>query len=259
MKPISIPTLLACALLMAGAACTSAAPAQEAAKQPGDKSLLDKYHDGGPWMHPILLTSVAAVAVGALCSVRVRKDAVMPQELLRQLRHLVAHRQVAEAYRLCRMQNNPLATVVGAALGKASFEREMYNKSAMEAAAAEALATEETPLSTLVNYLNVCAQIAPMLGLFGTVVGMIEAFDLLAVGKAEPQDLASGIGVAMITTAGGLIVAIPSMAAYFYFRGTLTNCFTELQKQASFLLDLFTGEKDVEGNPPPAAHNPPHA
>jgi biopolymer transport protein ExbB len=112
------------------------------------------------------------------------------------------------------------------------------DKPAMEAAAAETLYAEETRLSVWVNYLNVCAQIAPMLGLFGTVVGMIESFNLLAAGKAEPSDLANGIGVAMITTAGGLIVAIPAMAAYFWFRGQLTTIFTDMQKKCSQLLDL---------------------
>ncbi len=247
-----------CALsLLAMTAGTACAESKTPPKEGKDKSLLDKYSEGGPWMHPILLTSIVAVAVGVFCAIKVRKAEIMPPALLAQLKDMISQRQVSEAFRLCRSQNSALAAVMGAAMAKANFDADMYNKPAMEAAAAEALATEETPLGTMVNYLNVCAQIAPMLGLFGTVVGMIEAFDLLAAGKAEPQDLASGIGVAMITTAGGLMVAIPAMSAYFYFRGTLTNAFTDLQKQASLLLDIFTGEKDTAGNRPPTGYTQP--
>ena len=219
-------------------------------KQQKDKSLLDIYNDGGVWMHPILLTSLVAVAMIGLSFVLVRRARIIPGPLLAELNQLLAQKQVTQAYQLCLSQNNPLASVMGSALVKANFEMPMYNKSAMEAAAAEALYAEETKLGIWVNYLNVCAQIAPMLGLFGTVVGMIEAFSQLAAGKAEPSDLASGIGVAMITTAGGLMVAIPAMASYFFFRGQLISLMTDLQKSASRMLDLFTGELNADGSRP---------
>lgn len=249
--------LLTCLLPWQG---QSAEPtAQEAiqekiAQQQKDKSLLDIYQDGGVWMHPILLTSFAAVALTGLCFVLVRRGKIMPSALLTELNSLISQRQVTEAYKLCLSQNNPLASVMGSALVKANFELPMYNKTSMEAAAAEALYAEETKIGIYVNYLNVCAQIAPMLGLFGTVVGMIEAFNQLAAGKAEPADLAGGIGVAMITTAGGLLVAIPAMVLYFFFRGQLTTLMTDLQKSASRMLDLFTGELNPDGSRPAMPH-----
>jgi len=227
---------------------------EKVAAQQKDKSLLDVYGDGGMWMHPILLTSFVAVAVGVFCLVMLRKSRMMPPGLLSDLRQLMVGREVSQAYQLCQSQNNPLASVMEAALAKANFQLPMYNKSSMEAAAAEALYAEETKLGIWVNYLNVCAQIAPMLGLFGTVVGMIEAFNQLAAGKAEPSDLASGIGVAMITTAGGLMVAIPAMAAYFFFKGQLTTIMTDMQKSASRMLDLFTGEINHDGSRPPTGY-----
>lgn len=227
---------------------------EKVAAQQQDKSLLDVYKDGGMWMHPILLTSFAAVAMGGFCIVMVRKSRMMPPALLSELRQLMVARQVSQAYQLCQSQNTPLAAVMEAALAKANFEMPMFNKPSMESAAAEALYAEETKLGIWVNYLNVCAQIAPMLGLFGTVVGMIEAFNQLAAGKAEPSDLASGIGVAMITTAGGLLVAIPAMAAYFYFKGQLTTIMTDMQKSASRMLDLFTGEINQDGSRPPTGY-----
>jgi biopolymer transport protein ExbB len=71
------------------------------------------------------------------------------------------------------------------------------------------------------------------------------------MGKSEPQDLAGGIGVAMLTTAGGLIVAIPSIAIYSFFRSQLTNIITDMQKAFAQMLDLFTGEVQPDGQRAP--------
>jgi biopolymer transport protein ExbB len=112
----------------------------------------------------------------------------------------------------------------------------------MEQAAAEALGDEETKLMLWVNYLNVFATIGPMIGLLGTVTGMITSFDQLAAGRSEPQDLAGGIGEAMLTTAAGLIVGIPAMFAYFYFRNLLNLIISNLQKRVTFMIDVLSGE-----------------
>jgi biopolymer transport protein ExbB len=115
-----------------------------------------------------------------------------------------------------------------------NFERDIANKPSMEQAAAETLAEEETRYMIWVNYLNIFATIAPMLGLLGTVTGMIQSFDQLAAGRAEPQDLAGGIGEAMLTTAGGLIVGIPAMFFYFFFRNKLMVAISQIQKSTTF-------------------------
>lgn len=258
--PFMLAVLAFCALgpvpegLAQAEPTTSEVVAAKEAAAARDKTLLDKYLDGGPWMHPILLTSLVAVAVSVLCALQIRKGVLMPPDLVRNLNGLMANRQVGEAFQLCKTGNSTLAQVMKAALTKASFERDLYNKGAMEAAAGETLEAEESRLGVWINYLNVCAQLAPMLGLFGTVVGMIESFDSLAAGKSEPSDLAGGIGIAMLTTAGGLIVAIPSMAAYFYFRGQLVSIMTDMQKGVAHMLDLFTGEIDSTGNRAPTGY-----
>jgi biopolymer transport protein ExbB len=127
-----------------------------------------------------------------------------------------------------------------------NFERDLANKASMDQAAGEALANEETKLNLWVNYLNVFATIGPMLGLLGTVTGMIASFDMLAAGKSEPADLAGGIGEAMITTAGGLFVGIPAMFLYFYFRNLLQINMANIQKRVTFMLDLLSGEIKIE-------------
>jgi biopolymer transport protein ExbB len=98
-----------------------------------------------------------------------------------------------------------------------------------------------------VNYLNIFATLAPMVGLLGTVWGMIEAFDKLATTSGDPNELAGGIKIAMVTTAGGLIVGIPSMFFYFFFRDKLQGVMTTVQKHASFAIDILSGEIRLEG------------
>ena len=76
---------------------------------------------------------------------------------------------------------------------------------------------------------------------------MIASFDMLAAGKSEPADLAGGIGEAMVTTAAGLLVGIPAMFLYFYFRNLLQMNFGEIQKRVTFMLDLLSGEIKLAG------------
>lgn len=99
-----------------------------------------------------------------------------------------------------------------------------------------------------VNYLNTLAVIAPMIGLLGTVSGMVKGFAALTAGKADAGDLAKGIGEALIATGGGLMLAIPAMLMFFVFRGMLSSNMTDVQGALSHMLDRFTGE--AHGTPP---------
>ena len=119
--------------------------------------------------------------------------------------------------------------------------------------AEDTLEQEETKQMIWINYLNTVSTLAPMVGLFGTVMGMIQAFDALSAGKSEPAELAGGIGTAMLTTAGGLIVGIPAMFFYFFFRNRLSSITTEIQKNFSFAIDVLSGEIQLEGSVEPTA------
>lgn len=218
-----------------------------------EKSLLDYYQEGGPFMHVILLCSIGTIAVSVFCFLQINPKKMQPKAQVDALIHFMRHRDPGSAYELCQRNPNGYTNVVSAALLKVNFERELANKVSMEQAASETLAEEETRNMTWVSYLNVFATIAPMIGLLGTVTGMIQSFDQLAAGKSEPQDLAGGIGQAMLTTAGGLIVGIPAMFLYFYFRNKLMIVITNIQKSATFLIDVLSGELKLEG----AAEHPP--
>ncbi len=249
-------TLLATALLAAATLVViPELPAQDAppeptttAPQPKDKTLLDTFNSGGPLMWPLLLCSIGTAAVGLYCFLQINGKKMMPNAQVESVGQFMQARDASSAYSLCHGQQNVFANTIAAAMLKVNFERDLANKVSMEQAAAETLANEETKISIWVNYLNVFATIGPMLGLLGTVTGMITSFDMLAAGKSEPADLAGGIGEAMTTTAAGLLVGIPAMFLYFYFRNLLQVQVANIQKRVTFMLDLLSGEIKLEGS-----------
>lgn len=215
---------------------------QKISDQQTDQSLLDLYLQGGMLIHVVALCSIGTIAVAAYCGVQINSARLVPKALVGQLNEKMAQRDVEGAFQICRQNPNALTNTLSSALIKVNYERDLYNKAAMEQAAGETLVHEETKYMLWINYLNVFATIAPMLGLLGTVTGMIEAFGQLAAGRAEPDDLAGGIGQAMVTTAGGLIVGIPAMFCFFFFRNLLQGAMADAQKAVTTMLDLFTGE-----------------
>jgi len=222
----------------------------DASAAESSKSLLDLYREGGPIMHLIALCSVGTLAVAVYCGLTYRKAKMLPPDAVSHLNELMTRRDLATAYAFCETTPGPLTHALSSALTKANFERDMYNKSAMENAVADDCFRSETKMMVVVNYLNTLAVLAPMIGLLGTVSGMITSFSALTAGKAEASDLAKGIGEALIATGGGLLLAIPSMFLYFFFRGMVSSNMADLHKALSHMLDLFTGE--AHGAPPPA-------
>jgi biopolymer transport protein ExbB len=237
-------------LLVAALAASFAPQTASAMGVASDKSLLDLYRDGGPIMHLIALCSVAVMSLGAYCVVMFRKGKLMPPQVITHLGNLMTQRDLQAAYDFCSANPALVTRILASALTKANFERDMFNKSAMENSIADDCFREETKMMVVVNYLNTFAVLAPMIGLLGTVAGMITSFSALTAGKAEATDLAKGIGEALIATGGGLLLAIPSMFLYFFFRGMLTMNMADVHKALSHMLDLFTGE--AHGTPPSA-------
>jgi biopolymer transport protein ExbB len=221
------------------------------------KTALDYYKSGGSMMHPILLCSIGTIAVLGYAFLQITRKKMMPMGLHQTLTRHMQHRQVGEAFQLCQDNPNSYTNVVSSALLKVNFDRDLANKVSMEQAIMDSLDEEETKQMLWVNYLNVFATIAPMLGLLGTVGGMILSFDQLAAGKSDPSELAGGIGVAMITTAGGLLVGIPAMFFYFFFRNRVMGIMTSIQKNATFLIDVLSGEVRLSGEGAPGGEGPP--
>lgn len=221
---------------------------------PGEqtKSLFDVYKSGGGMMHILALMFIGTVGVAGYCFLQVSAGKMVPKRLVDGVNRTMAERDINGAYSLCQENPNSYSRVLSQALLKVNFERDKANKSSMDEAAAETLDQEETKQMIWVNYLNVFATLAPMLGLLGTVWGMIEAFDQLMRG-ADAKGLAGGISTAMVTTAGGLLVGIPAMFFYFFFRNRLMTIMSVTQRNVSFALDVLSGEIRLEGAATPAA------
>lgn len=220
-----------------------------------ETTLLEVYKQGGWMMHLLLVCSIGTIAVVVYSFIQISGKKMCPPRLNDTLLRHMQTRDINGAYALCGENPNSLTRVVSSALLKVNFERDKANKDSMDQAAGEALDQEETKQMLWVNYLNVFATIAPMIGLLGTVTGMIASFADLKQGATDPNDFAGGIGEAMATTAGGLIVGIPAMFFYFFFRNRLLGIISEIQKRASFHIDVLSGEVSLAGSEQPAAED----
>lgn len=210
-------------------------------------SALDLYQQGGAFMHILLVCSIGTIAVAVYCAVQISGKKMAPPPLVQQVNSAMAAKDVGTAYSTCQASTSSYGKVMSGALLKVNFDRDLANKASMMDAAAEALDEEEHRQMVWVNYLNIFATLAPMIGLLGTVWGMIEAFDKLATTSGDPKELAGGIKIAMVTTAGGLMVGIPAMFFYFFFRDRLQGAMTTVQKHASFAIDILSGEIRLQG------------
>jgi biopolymer transport protein ExbB len=230
--------------------------AQDAAPKPAapvvamhkSKSLLDLYSQGGWVMHAVALCSIGTVGVLAYCITRIRKSSMMPEQLVAGLKGALGAQDLTGAFGLCKATPCSLSHIVTETLTNAGTGSEVYTKADLEAAASETIFHEETRHMLWVNMLNAFAAVAPMVGLLGTVSGMIQSFEALKDGKAKASDFAGGIGEAMVGTAGGLMVAIPAMFAYFYYKNQLQARVSELSRTTSRLIGTFlTGSAPASG------------
>lgn len=187
------------------------------------KSLWDLWVVGGPVMWPIGLCSVAGIGLTIYCGLQYRLLKMAHPEIEPALRKAIGTLDFKTANTLCSGAPCMLTTILAAGLSRAGTP-ENADTASFEKAMEEASIEEITEWQKPLNHLSLTAQIAPMLGLLGTVTGMIGAFDKIGMGAmGSPEKLAGDIGEAMITTAAGLIVAIPCMFAYFFFKGKFTG------------------------------------
>ncbi len=166
----------------------------------------------------IIFLSIGAVALVIEHLMTIRATVLMPPGLAEQVRDLLAAGRVGQAQDVCRQQPSLLAYVLEAGLAELDG-----GWAAIEKALEDALAEQSARLFRKIEYLSVIGGLAPMLGLLGTVIGMVMAFREVAAtqGAARAADLAQGIYLALVTTVEGLIVAIPALAAFAVFRNRL--------------------------------------
>ena len=198
-------------------------------------NLLKYYTDGGTTMHFLLALSVVALTAIIYKLIAFRRLKMNLANFISQVRKNLLDGNVKGAIKVCEGQRSPVASITKSALLKYGQPRESIEK-AMENAAIHEVAYLEKYLSVLATVAN----IAPLLGFLGTVVGMILSFDVIAEqGLNNPGLVAKGISVALLTTAFGLIVAFFTPPFYNYFVSKVATYTREIETAANILFETF--------------------
>ena len=194
---------------------------------------------GGVLMYPIAFCSIVALGIFLERLWALRRGKVIPRGFLMEVIDLVAKGKLAEAMALCKRTDASISHVLYAGLSSYGKRRDAI-KERME----EVGRREVANMERYINVVGTIAGVAPVLGLLGTVSGMIKSFNVIALqGVAEPGALAGGISEALLTTAAGLIVAIPSFVMHRYLRNRVHSLTLEMEEVALRLLDLLKGEE----------------
>lgn len=181
----------------------------------------------------ILLLSLAVVYFIIEHAISIRKSKLIPEEVLVDLEQMIAHNQIDEAIEYCTSPDSHSLAADVIQSGLERFKGSEFGFAEYKTAVEEAGEDHTGRLYRKTEVLNVIGAIAPMLGLTGTVLGMITAFMKIAEtkGAAKPEELADGIGQALVTTLLGLFVAIPAMVAVSFFRNKIDSLVAEAGKR----------------------------
>jgi biopolymer transport protein ExbB len=211
-------------------------------------SLVKVFHDGGVLMYPILMCSIVSLVFVFERTISLRRGRVIPDPFVKRFLHQLREGQLdrEQALALCEESSSAVATVFAAAVRK-------WGRPAVEVEQA-LIDSGERVTNDLRRYLRVfngVATISPLLGLLGTVFGMIAAFNAIATSKAlgRPELLASGISEALLTTAFGLTVAIPALLFYWLFVSLVDRRIIEIDALGQELVALISAEGLQENSP----------
>ncbi len=219
-------------------------------------TFMEIFRDGGPIMWPLLAFSVVGLVFIVERFIALRRAKINVNEFLAKIRKsLMVKRSIKEAIRTCETYGGPVSSILKAGLLKYGQPKEDIEKTIENAALFE-MGRLERNLVWLASIANV----APLLGFFGTVTGMIKSFDALAeAGLSNPGLVATGISEALITTASGLAVAIPVQLAYNFFMNNINKFVRDIETSTNMLLETFGEMKrsgvatEQPGGMPPAS------
>ncbi len=202
-----------------------------------ETSFLDMIAAGGWAMYPLGFLSVSTFALTCYNFFALRKKDFFDDESADQLRGHLSKLDIAGAKQLCEENQNPLTRIVNHGLDSVrdgEVDLDLFHQR-LEAGSSKELAQP----FVVINYLSIIASISPMLGLLGTVSGMVKAFNAIAtVGMGQPDLLAGNISEALITTATGMLIGIPAMFFFFYFK----NQYGKIVADMTMYLDDMYGE-----------------
>lgn len=190
-------------------------------------------------MIPIIACSAISMAIIIERLWALRKYHVIPKHLVAQVWHWEKNDQLDDEKIATMRKTSPLGKVLASGIANRNYDREVMKESIEESG--RHVVHE---LERFLNSLGTIAAITPLLGLLGTVIGMIQVFtDLTTHGAGDVSSLAGGISQALITTAAGLVVAIPSLMFYRYFRGRIDELVIIMEQEAIKLIEVMQGER----------------
>jgi biopolymer transport protein ExbB len=194
---------------------------------------------GGWAMYPLGLFSVAMFYLIIRNSLLLREKNMLREDLAPQIEALMAKRDVSGLRELCAANDSLITAVLDAGMERISDAHDYDPQHVMEAIE-EAGNEQMVMFMKPINFLSIIGGTAPMLGLLGTVSGMIKAFSIIAQGgMGDPGKLAGSIGEALITTATGLLIAIPAMIAYFLFKNNFIKSMSTMGRMVGRYLNIY--------------------
>lgn len=240
MNRLFVPALI---FLFSASALLFGQEAEAAVSEP--LSLWGMIKQGGWAMYPLGLCSLSMFFLILHCWRETREIKFVPKGGVDPTRQSLASGNLEEGLRLLAQIPTVLGRVLNQSLSRVQLPLSERKREKVEASLVENLEAEENGISQWINYLNVIAAVAPMIGLLGTVSGMIGAFQQISQsGMGQPDKFAGNIGEALITTATGLVIGIPSMVCFFVMRNRLNNGMLAAVQGVNRVMDVL---EETEG------------
>ena len=204
-------------------------------KKCGVNNVIDLILKGGVAMYPIILCSIVVLAVVLERLWVLRRNRVIPGEFIQNLENLISQKKIPEAVFLCQGNHSSIARVIFAGLKNAGKGLWLVKESIEERGIREAFILEKR-----VAILSTIATLGPLLGLFGTVSGVIKSFNAISIhGSNDPMLLAGGIAEALVATASGLAVAIPALICHRFLKDKANALIFEMEEYSIKIVELL--------------------
>jgi biopolymer transport protein ExbB len=190
---------------------------------------------GGPVMAPLLLCSVISLSIIVERGLSLRRHRILRYDILQRIEELLRDRKIPEASTLCKRYPSSMTRILLAAILNHDKSRQEIKEIIEDAG------RQEVPvLERYLTVLGTIASISVLLGLLGTVTGMIRTFNAIAaLGYGHPEALASGISEALVATATGLAIAIPTLVMYNFFTSKVDSLVIEMEKNSLRMLSIL--------------------
>ncbi|MFQ5469404.1 MAG: MotA/TolQ/ExbB proton channel family protein [Gammaproteobacteria bacterium] len=206
--------------------------------------MFELIQSGGWLMLPIILCSIISLAIICERFWTLQKTRICPSDLVSKIWAWAKNNQLDGSRITTLRASSPLGRVLAAGLVNLHHDREIMKESIEETGRHVVMELEK-----YLNTLGTIASIAPLLGLLGTVIGMIKVFNaIITAGVGNAAVLAGGISEALITTAAGLTVAIPSLMFYRYFRGRVDQLVCNMEKEALKMVEILHGDREMDSS-----------